>query len=92
MRKAKLGKAVETVKRLLHAERVPQFAGGCGQCVVFGPCPDGDGPAWDLAFGAGDVHHQYEDKYLLVERATCLAAASQLCPDTKSDFKGFDRF
>ncbi|CAE7681767.1 sas6 [Symbiodinium pilosum] len=49
---AKLGKAVETVKRLLHAERVPQFA--------------------------GNVHHQYEDKYLLVERVTCLAAASQL--------------
>eukprot|EP00439_Symbiodinium_sp_Y106_P047131 s1768_g6.t1 len=49
---AKLGKAVETVKQLLHAERVPQLA--------------------------GHVHHQYEDKYILVERATCLAAASQL--------------
>ncbi|CAE7258025.1 unnamed protein product [Symbiodinium necroappetens] len=49
---AKLGKAVETVKQLLHAERVPQLA--------------------------GHVHHQYADKYLLVERATCLAAASQL--------------
>ncbi|CAJ1338042.1 unnamed protein product [Effrenium voratum] len=27
---------------------------------------------------AADVHHQYEDKYFLVERGTCLAAASQL--------------
>ncbi|CAE7604446.1 unnamed protein product [Symbiodinium sp. CCMP2592] len=49
---AKLGKALETVKQLLHAERVPQLA--------------------------GHVHHQYDDKYILVERATCLAAASQL--------------
>ncbi|CAJ1392179.1 unnamed protein product [Effrenium voratum] len=27
---------------------------------------------------AGDVHHEYEDKYLLVERATNLAACAQL--------------
>lgn len=48
----KMQRAMDRVKVVLHAERVPQFA--------------------------SEVHHQYEDKYLLAERITNAACASQL--------------
>lgn len=50
--KAKVQKAMDRVKIVLHSEKVPQFA--------------------------ADVHHRYEDKYLLAERMTNAALASQL--------------